>query len=102
MAVMRRRAGRRTPAGFVSLRNPNKVIFLQIRMRIVVDVSNEASRWRSCAFALIKYAPLAVKSWRFHSFRAGSTEEVASEAGHLCTRIVVVLHMIDARSKLPF
>ena len=39
MAVMRRRAGRRTPAGFVSLRNPNKVIFLQIRMRIVVDVS---------------------------------------------------------------
>jgi hypothetical protein len=49
---------------------------------------DESSLWCSSAFALIKYAPLAVKSWRFHYFRAGSTEEVASEAGHLYARIV--------------
>jgi hypothetical protein len=43
-------------------------------------LSHEASRCCIWTFALIKYVPLGVKSWRLHFFRVGSTEEVASEA----------------------
>jgi hypothetical protein len=49
---------------------------------------DESLRLCNSTFALIKYVPLTVKSWRFHLFRAGSTEEVAPEAGHLYARVV--------------
>ena len=53
---------------------------------------DESSRWCRSTFALIKYVPLGVKSWRLHFFRVGSTEEVASEAGTPLQ--IIITHLI--------